>query len=117
MERASEHDPKKACLALDAGMLKEARGQETKMFRSHAVHSSRPPACDAAAARKFFDLGITCSTGAGTPDLVSAHKWFNLAAMHGSKQASALRLEIAAELSESEIAAAQRAARDWLANQ
>jgi len=34
--------------------------------------------------------------------------------MHGCQQASALRSEIAAELSESEIAAAQRAARDWL---
>jgi TPR repeat protein len=45
---------------------------------------------------------------------VSAHKWFNLAAMHGHKQAGVRRVEIAAEMSESEIAAAQRAARDWL---
>jgi TPR repeat protein len=87
------------------------------MFRSHALHSSRSPACDAAAAQKLFDLGMMCATGASEPDLVSAHKWFNLAAMHGSKQASALRLEIAAELSESEIAAAQRAARDWIGSQ
>jgi hypothetical protein len=36
--------------------------------------------------------------------------------MHGNKQAGVLRGEIAAELSESEIAAAQRAARDWLSN-
>ena len=84
------------------------------MFRSHALHSSRSPAFDAGAAQKFFDLGMMCATGPSAPDLVSAHKWFNLAAMHGSKQASALRLEIAAELSENEIAAAQRAARDWL---
>lgn len=87
------------------------------MFRSHALHSNRSPARDAAAAQKFFDLGMMCATETSAPDLVSAHKWFNLAAMHGSKQASALRLEIAAELSESEIAAAQRAARDWLASQ
>ena len=84
------------------------------MFRSHALPSSRSPAFDAATAQKFLDLGMMCSTGASAPDLVSAHKWFNLAAMHGSKQASTLRLEIAAELSENEIAAAQRAARDWL---
>jgi uncharacterized protein len=84
------------------------------MFRSHALHSSRSPAADAAAAQKLFDLGMMCATGAGAPDLVSAHKWFNLAAMHGNKQASTLRGEIAAELSESEIAVAQRAARDWL---
>lgn len=84
------------------------------MLRSHSLPS---PARDAAAAQRFFDLGMMCATGASSPDLVSAHKWFNLAAMHGNKQASALRLEIAAELSESEIADAQRAARDWLMSQ
>jgi uncharacterized protein len=83
------------------------------MMRSHAMNGGRSVPRDAAA-RKFFHLGMMCATGAG--DLVSAHKWFNLAAMHGDQQASARRVEIAAELSESEIAAAQRAARDWLAN-
>jgi uncharacterized protein len=87
------------------------------MMRSHAMHGGRAPALDTAAAQKFFDLGMTCATGPAPPDLVSAHKWFNLAAIHGNEQASALRVEIAAELSQSEIAAAQRAARDWLANQ
>jgi len=87
------------------------------MFRSQALHSSRSPASDAGTAQTFFDLGMMCATGTSAPDLVSAHKWFNLAAMHGSKQASALRGEIAAELSESEIAAAQRAARDWIRSQ
>jgi uncharacterized protein len=87
------------------------------MFRSHALHSSHSPGFDAAAAQKFFDLGMRCAAGASAPDLVSAHKWFNLAAMHGNKQACALRGEIAAELSESDVAAAQRAARDWLASQ
>jgi TPR repeat protein len=82
------------------------------MMRTQAINGGRPPACDAGAAQKFFDLGMTCAAGAG--DLVSAHKWFNLAAMHGNKQACALRSEIAAELSENEIAAAQRAARDWM---
>jgi len=84
------------------------------MLRSHLLPASRAPARDVGAAKRFFDLGMMCAIGASAPDLVSAHKWFNLAAMHGNKQASALRLEIAAELSESEIAAAQRAARDWL---
>ena len=66
----------------------------------------------------LFELGLMYATGRSVQtNLISAHKWFNLAAMHGDKQASALRSEIAAELSESEIAAAQRAARDWLANQ
>ncbi len=82
-------------------------------MQSHAMSSG--PAHEAAAAQQFFDLGMMCATGSGAGDLVSAHKWFNLAAMHGNKQAGVLRGEIAAELSESEIAAAQRAARDWVA--
>lgn len=85
------------------------------MMRCHATHNGRAPTRAAAAAQELFQLGMTCATGSSAPDLVAAHKWFNLAAMHGNKQASVLRVEIAAELSESEIAAAQRAARDWLA--
>jgi len=63
----------------------------------------------------FFELGMMYSTGRSVPaDLVAAHKWFNIAAMHGNKEASRLRREIACEMSETEVAAAQRAARDWL---
>ena len=68
-----------------------------------------------AAADMFFDLGMMYSTGRSVPtDLVTAHKWFNIAAMRGNRDAIRLRLEIAAEMSKAEIAAAQRAARDWL---
>jgi TPR repeat protein len=46
-----------------------------------------------------FGLGMVYSAGAGVGvDLVEAHKWFN----------------IAAQMSDSEIGCAQRAARDWL---
>jgi uncharacterized protein len=66
-------------------------------------------------ADKFFSLGLMYSTGQSVPtNMVSAHKWFNIAAMNGSKQAAQLRHEIAAELSKAEIVAAQRAARDWV---
>jgi hypothetical protein len=68
-----------------------------------------------AAADMFFDLGMMYSTGRSVPpDLVTAHKWFNIAAMRGNRDAIRLRIEIAGEMSEAEIAAAQRAARDWL---
>jgi TPR repeat protein len=68
-----------------------------------------------AAADLFYELGIRCSVGNSVPaDLVAAHKWFNIAALKGCKDAIRLRQEIAANLSPSEIAAAQRAARDWL---
>jgi len=64
---------------------------------------------------KCFELGLMYSTGNFVPaDMVAAHKWFNIAAMRGNSEAARLRREIASEMSEAEIAAAQRAARVWL---
>jgi TPR repeat protein len=66
-------------------------------------------------AERFFKLGMICSTGQSMLlDMVSAHKWFNIAATLGMKDAVRLRNEIAAEMSEREIVTAQRAARYWL---
>lgn len=63
----------------------------------------------------LFELGIMYSVGRDVPiDLISAHKWFNLAAMKGNLEAIRLRREISEQMSDGEIAAAQRAARDWL---
>ena len=67
------------------------------------------------AATVFYELGLRCSAdGSGSADLIAAHKWFNIAATKGCREAVQLRQEIAANLSPAEIAAAQRAARDWL---
>ena len=63
----------------------------------------------------LFELGIMYSIGRDVPvDLVSAHKWFNLAATKGNDDAIRLRREVANQMSDVEIATAQRAARDWL---
>jgi TPR repeat protein len=68
-----------------------------------------------AAGDMLFELGMMYSLGREVPfDLVSAHKWFNLAAVKGNRDAIRLRREIADQMSEGEIVAAQRAARDWL---
>jgi TPR repeat protein len=68
-----------------------------------------------AAGDMLFELGMMYSVGRDVPvDLVSAHKWFNLAAMKGNLEAIRLRREIADQMSDGEIAIAQRAARDWL---
>jgi TPR repeat protein len=68
-----------------------------------------------AGGRDFFELGMMYTIGSSVPvDFISAHKWFNLAAMAGNAEANRLRHEIAAEMSKSEITTAQRAARDWL---
>jgi TPR repeat protein len=63
----------------------------------------------------FFELGMMYSIGRSVPtDFVSAHKWFNLAALRGNTDAIRLRQEIAGQMNEAEISAAQRAARAWL---
>ncbi|MHA6289512.1 hypothetical protein [Maricaulis sp. CAU 1757] len=60
-------------------------------------------------------LGILYSTGQGGEiDYVEAHKWFNLAALMGSDTAKYYRAEISDQMSTSQVAAAQRAAREWL---
>ena len=68
-----------------------------------------------AAGEMLFELGMMYSVGRDAPvDLISAHKWFNLAAVKGNTEAIRLRREIANQMSDAEIAVAQRAARDWL---
>ena len=64
----------------------------------------------------LFDLGVAYSTGANglEIDLIEAHKWFNLAALNGSRAGQESRAEIAEEMTAREIAAAQRQARAWL---
>src|SRR5947209_4492271 len=66
-------------------------------------------------AEALYQLGIMHASGRSVPvDLIIAHKWFNIAAMKGHAEAARMRREIAAEMTDSEIGQAQRAARDWL---
>ena len=68
-----------------------------------------------AGAEDCFALGMMHSSGAGVPvDLVQAHKWFNIAAARGHREAACLRREVAEQMSDGEIGQAQRAARAWL---
>jgi TPR repeat protein len=63
----------------------------------------------------LFELGMLYATGKDiVADLVVAHKWFNLAALRGSREALQHRVELAREMSADQIAEAQRAAREWL---
>ena len=69
-------------------------------------------------AEALYELGMMHASGRSAPiDLVTAHKWFNIAAMKGYSEAARMRREIAAEMTDSEIGQAQRAARDWLKSQ
>ena len=63
----------------------------------------------------LFERGLYWASGrSGVVNLVAAHKWFNLAAVKGRTDAIQMRREIAELMSETEIATAQREARDWM---
>ncbi len=56
----------------------------------------------------FVCLGLSlCGEGASGNELVSAHKWFSLAAMRGSRQARVHRLEVSCRMNGEQIARAQ----------
>ena len=88
------------------------------MARFEILDSTMAPLGEGPAAGDvLFELGMMYSIGRDVPvDLVAAHKWFNLAAMKGNADAIRLRREVAGQMSDAEIGAAQRAARDWLRN-
>ncbi|MGJ4886624.1 hypothetical protein [Bradyrhizobium sp. HKCCYLR20261] len=63
----------------------------------------------------LFELGMLYASGRdGVVDLIAAHKWFNLAALKGRVDAVAMRREIAEQMTDAEIATAQREARAWM---
>jgi uncharacterized protein len=63
----------------------------------------------------LFELGLMYCAGRDVPlDLVQAHKWFNLAAVRGNPEAKAYRLEISSEMTKTQVAEAQRQAREWI---
>jgi len=63
----------------------------------------------------LFERGLYWASGrSGVVNLIAAHKWFNLAALKGRTDAIVMRREIAEQMSDVEIAVAQRDARDWI---
>lgn len=63
----------------------------------------------------LYQLGLKYSSGKGVDaDLITAHKWFNLAALRGNREARDYRTELAQEMSGNDVAEAQRQAREWL---
>lgn len=63
----------------------------------------------------LFDLGMQAALGrGGAVDRVAAHMYFNLADRQGCERAAFHRQDLAGQMSRREIAAAQRAAREWL---
>jgi len=85
------------------------------MFQGHFDLDSAVPVEAPAVPDVLFERGLYWASGrCGVVNLVAAHKWFNLAALKGRSDAVALRREIAAQMSDEEIATAQREARAWM---
>ena len=85
------------------------------MFQGQIELDSAIPVGATAIPDVLFERGLFWSSGrSGVVNLIAAHKWFNLAALKGRSDAIRMRREVAELMSEAEIAAAQREARDWM---
>lgn len=63
----------------------------------------------------LFELGVLYATGRDVDmDLVTAHKWFNLAAARGNASARIYRVELAREMTSDQVSEAQKQAREWV---
>ena len=95
------------------GVLDTGRG--VRQDPNEAVRWYRR-AADKALPAAQFNLGLMYARGNGVPqDYLAAHMWANLAGARGHEKARDLRDRIAARMSVEQIAAAQRAAREWRA--
>ena len=65
----------------------------------------------------MYRRGLEASVpGSDNYDLVTAHKWFNLSAMKGNREAGIYRKELLLEMTSEQVAEAQRKAREWLSS-
>ena len=109
-------DPETIELHFALGNLFRRRGETDRAIRVHQSLVSRSDLLPAQREHALFELGLlSCSGREGSADLVSAHKWFNLAALRGNEEAKRYRLELSREMTKAQIAQAQRQAREWLA--
>ena len=98
-----------------AGTRRQNNKRGCDMFQGTFDLETATPIDAVALSDVLFERGMYWASGrSGLVDLVAAHKWFNLAALKGRRDAIALRQEVAGQMSEIEIAAAQREARAWV---
>lgn len=80
-----------------------------------SLHGVQESAAEGGAPDALLQLGLMYCVGRDVDrDLVEAHKWFNLAALRGNLDARQYRVEIAREMSKTDIFRAQRLAREWM---
>jgi uncharacterized protein len=79
------------------------------------IKSSEEFNANASTAEACLAMGMKFCIGHGVEqNNIAAHKWFNIAAIKGSEKAKSYRLELSQEMTASEIAEAQRQARQFL---
>lgn len=97
----------------DAGPLEDAAAAVKKRDYTTAVRLIRPLA-EQGNATAQYNLGLFYDNGLGVPqDRVRAHMWLNLAAMQGREGAAALRDLVARLMTPTQVAEAQKLAREW----
>jgi TPR repeat protein len=63
----------------------------------------------------LFEFGMMYCIGRGVEkDYVAAHKWLNLSALKGNREALTYRSELSREMTAEQVHEAQRQARAWL---
>lgn len=98
-----------------AKAARQLRKGELRMFQGMIDQDLAMPVAETAIPDLLFERGLYWASGrSGLVDLVAAHKWFNLAALKGRSDAIALRREVADQMTDEEIARAQREARAWM---
>jgi len=101
-----------------SGKARQKSKRRCQMFQGHIDLDAATPVEASAIPDVLFERGLYWASGrSGVVNLVAAHKWFNLAALKGRADAIQLRREVAAMMSEVEIAMAQREARAWMTTQ
>ncbi|MGV6801904.1 MAG: hypothetical protein ACWA5L_08295 [bacterium] len=76
-----------------------------------ALENAQPVLTSEDMYRKGLDASIP---GAKGYDVVTAHKWFNLAAMKGNREAQVYRKELLLEMTKEQVDEALRRAREWI---
>ncbi len=72
-------------------------------------------AAEGGAPDALLELGLLYASGReAAQDFVTAHKWFNLAALRGNAEARRYRQELSREMTKAQVAKAQKLAREWL---
>src|SRR5882762_6800703 len=101
-----------------SGKARQKSKRRCQMFQGHIDLDAATPVQASAIPDVLFERGLYWASGrSGVVNFVAAHKWFNLAALKGRADAIQLRREVAAMMSEVEIAMAQREARAWMTTQ